>query len=341
MSILDILEIYNQEEFNKIPEDFKGRIVIKFGTPYNKAIVDRSFRFTKVEAWDNSNVEVYGNSRVVARENSTVEAYENSTVVACGNSSIRAYGNSSVIAWDNSSIIAWDDSNVEARGYSSVIARGYSSVMARGHSSVIAFDNSRIVAWNNSSVEAWDNSSVEACENSSVVACENSTVEACGNARIVNMQETDKNLKISGNARIVYLPKNIKQYCDFYGIDHTKTKGTFYKAVHKNGNKYFSDYNNCFIYEIGKTYKQNCDIDTSKNCSYGLNIAFLRWALDFGKDWQDLAIIEVESKLSNIVVPKNSDGKIRTSKLKVIREVPLSECGIYGKIIENSLNKKE
>ena len=142
-------------------------------------------------------------------------------------------------------------------------------------------------------------------------------------------------IKISGNARIVYMPKNIFEFMDWYGIKHTKTKAIFYKAVHKGPEEgyYISNYDEDFIYEVGKFATNKCDPDTSESCGYGLHISHLNWALNFGSDWDNLAILEVETKIDDIVLPEETDGKVRTSKLKVIREVPLEECGPYGKIL--------
>ena len=141
-------------------------------------------------------------------------------------------------------------------------------------------------------------------------------------------------IQISGNARIVYMPKSLEDFMNFYGIKHTKTKGTFYKAVRKINNKYVSNYDSNFTYEIGKTKAERLDENTDRECSFGIHISSLQFALNFGSDWSNLAILEVESKLADIVLPQNSNGKVRTSKIKVIREVPLSECGVYGKILE-------
>ena len=65
----------------------------------------------------------------------------------------------------------------------------------------------------------------------------------------------------------------------------------------------------------------------SKNCScsYGIHLAHKNWALLFGKSWSDMAIIECETDIKNIVVSTDCDGKLRTSKIKVIRELPESE----------------
>jgi len=235
-SKLDEITVKSQDELDDIPLDFKGRIYIKFGTPWNKAIVRNNY-------------------------------YR------------------SVVAWENSSVVAWENSSVEAR----------------------------------------ENSSVEARENSSVVARENT--------QVVDRQ-IDGKIKISGNSRIVYMPKNINDFIDFYGIQHTKTTAIFYKAVRKNSDGiYYADYDNDFTYEIGKYKEEKCDPDIEEDCSYGINISHLNWALNFGGGWNNLAIIEVKTKISDIVMPTNTDGKVRTSKVKVLREVPLEECGIYGKIL--------
>jgi hypothetical protein len=259
--------------------------------------------------------------------------------VAWGNSSVVAYGNSSVEARENSSVVAWENSSVEARENSSVVAWGNSSVVAYGNSSVEARENSSVVACGNSSVEARENSSVEARENSSVVAWENSSVEASANAQIVNNLGVSGKIKISGNARIVYNPKNINDFMDFYGISHTNTKGTFYKAVKLVDGIYTSSYDESFIYQVGETIKGKCDTNTDRDCSYGIHISHLDWALRFGSDWKNLAILEVEVKIKDIILPKNSDGKVRTSECKILREVPLNECGVFGKILAKRLSK--
>ena len=130
------------------------------------------------------------------------------------------------------------------------------------------------------------------------------------------------------------MPKTINEFMEFYGIKHTKTKAIFYKAVRKDENGiYHSDYDEEFTYEIGKTKTELCDINELETCSFGINISHLNWALDFGRTWSNLAILEVETKISDITMPTNTDGKVRTGKVKVLREVPLEECGTFGKIL--------
>ena len=220
---------------------------------------------------------------------------------------------------------------VKGRYKRSVVARGNSSVVARGNSSVVAWENSSVEARGNSSVVARGNSSVEAWENSSVVGREN--------AQIVDCLRGGK-IEITGNARIVYNPKNIEEYMKFYGIKHTKKKGIFYKAVRKRNERYFSDRDSEFEYFIGKTAECKCGLDANieKDCGSGIHLSHLAWCLDFGKSWDDLAILECEASLENVIVPLNC-GKVRTDKVKVLREVPLEECGVYGKILAGRRRK--
>ena len=274
-----------QAELDAVAADFDGRVIIKFGTPRNRAVVNRRFKCSVV-AWDNSSVVAYGNSSVVA------------------------YGNSSVVAHDNSSVVA------------------------RGNSSVVAWGNSSVVAWNNSSVEAHDNSSVEAWGNSSVVAWGNGSVEAWGNSQIVDAARNN-NIEISGNARIVYNPSSIDEYIDFYGLDATDTTVKLYKAVHFYDGKYHADYNDAFTYTIGETVKPNNGFsdDATLSCGAGIHLAHKAWAVNYGAGWPDFAILECECEKTDVLVPLYSDGKVRARKAKVLREVPLEECGLYGKIL--------
>ena len=274
------ITVKSQAELDMIPLDFKGRIYIEFGDRFKPAIVNNRYELSVV-AWENSSV--------VARENSSVEAW----------------GNSSVVALENSSVVARENSSVEAWGNSSVVALGNSSVVALGNSSVEAWGNSSVEAWGNSSVVALENSSVVALENSSVVARENSSVEAWGNVQVLDCLNGGK-IEISGNARIVYNPKNIHEFMNFYGIKHNKKKALFYKAVHKKDNCYFSNYNNSFLYNIGQEIKIKCDTNVDKDCSYGIHISHLNWALNYGAEWDDLAILEIETDIDKIAKSSHS-----------------------------------
>ena len=244
--------VKSQSELDALPLDFDGRIVIKFGTPYNRAVVNRRFRYS-----------------VVARENSSVVAWENSSVVARENSSVVARENSSVVAWENSSVVAWENSSVVARGNTQVVDRS-----------------------------------------------------------------DEHDIAVSENARIVYNPRNITEYLSHYGIPQIDGKVKLYKAVHKRSGLYVSDKWSNFKYVIGNTaIADHLDTDPNIECGHGIHIAYKEWTIDYGKDWQDVAILEVEADVSSIVVPLNGSGKVRTDKVFVLREVPLEECGLLGKVL--------
>ena len=294
------ITVTTQQQLDNLPRDYHGRIYIRFGTQYDKAVVRRKYDFA--------------------------------SIVACGNSSVEAYGNSSVEAWDNSSVVAWK--------HSYVVALGNSSVEAWGNSSVVARENSSVVARDNSSVEAWDNSSVVARDNSSVVARDNSSVEAFGNSQINQKSDTSK-IKTYGNARIVRDPCSIDEYVNFYGIENSNGKAKLFKAVRKRDRLYRSDWDSDFVYTIGKSVVADgfCT-DPNEDCGHGIHMAYLNWCLAYGSFWPDLAILEVEVDMSTVVVPRHGSGQVRAPSCKVIREVPLEECGLYGKMIANKRKDK-
>lgn len=319
---------------------------------------------SSVVAYENSCVNAYGDSHIVAFDNSFVElrdsssatGYNNSSIITHNSSIVEAFNNSSIIAFDNSSVIAHDNSLVKAYDNSyihisesssviayhntSIAASDNSSVVAWGTSLIIAYNRSSVVAYDNSCVEAFDNSFVKAKDNSCVIARENSSIKAIGNAQVVDKLLSEGSIQLSGNARKTCTPKNIEEFMNFYDIKHNKKAAIFYKAVHKKSNEYISDYDINFKYEIGKSITEpECSINTNDLCAKGIHISHLDLALSFGKSWKDLAILELEVEIKDIVMPSDSNGKVRTSKAKVIREVPLSECGVYGKILARKQDK--
>ena len=227
-----------------------------------------------------------------------------------------------VVAWGNSSVEAWENSSVEAWENSSVVACGNSSVEAWGNSSVEARENSSVEAWGNSSVEAWENSSVV----------------AWGNCQVTD-RGTKGVLSANGNARIVHDPKTIYEYCSFHGIEVDGGTGKFFKSVHKKNGRYFSDHDRLYEYKIGEiSLPDFFDNSSMEKCGHGIHVAHKAWVIDFGKSWDDIAILEVEANLKDVVVPENCGGKVRCKSVKVIREVPLEECGLYGKFLSNRKN---
>ena len=182
-------------------------------------------------------------------------------------------------------------------------------------------------------VEAYDNSRVTAWENSRVTARENSIVTARGNAQVVAASNTAV-MRTSGNARIVHMPRTIAEYLEFYEIENDGETAKLYKAVHKIDGIYRSDYTSGCTYAPGETTEADAlDKDPDETCGHGIHMAHLDWCLDYGRNWSDLAIIEVETEIDGIIVPRSGNGKVRAARCKMIREVPLEECGVYGKIL--------
>ena len=214
----------------------------------------------------------------------------------------------------------------------------FASVEAWGNSSVEARDNSSVEALENSSVEARDNSSVVAWGNSSVEARGNSCVVARGNSQINQKSDASK-INASSNARVVHDPHTIDEYVDFYGIENSNGKAKLFKAVRKHDGVYRSDWDANFVYTIGESVAADgfC-ADPNENCGRGIHMAYLDWCLEYGNCWTDLAILEVEADMSTVVVPKCGSGKVRAPSCKVIREVPLEECGLYGKVLAKRRN---
>ena len=212
------------------------------------------------------------------------------------------------------------------RANKAIVLKRYpnSSVEARGNSSVVAWENSSVVARENSSVKARGNSSVEARGNSSV--------EGSGNAQIVDVEKRGT-VSVKGNARIVYNPKTPEEYAESYGLTCSNGYMRLFKAVRKYGDRYLSDRDNEFEYFIGETINADgLDASRFNSCGKGIHAAHLAWCLDYGMDWTNLAILEIEMPMETMVVPVEG-GKVRADHCRVIREVPLEECGIYGKIL--------
>lgn len=304
--------VTTQEEMDNIPYDYKGCISIK-----SKEIIQVNHPYFQ-------RVAAYGNSHVVARYNSDIAAMDNSIV--------EAYEHSSVHAWNNGTVIAYDNSYVWVHNSGKVFANGSSTVEAWGSSEITTTDRSIVDVWSQNTVHAEEYSSVW-------VHCMDASVTATGKSRIIN-NACNTNIKLSGDAYVVSEPETIQEFMNFYGVTHDETNATFYKVVRKICGKYVSNHRSDFEYVIGEYKSEKCDPDITKNCAPGIHIAPLDKALKLGKDWDNIAVLEVETNISDIILPKEHDGKVRTSKVKVIREVPLNECGILGKMVADRNTKK-
>jgi hypothetical protein len=139
------------------------------------------------------------------------------------------------------------------------------------------------------------------------------------------------NFVLGKNVTFVQVKKTIndtptfRMFASTYPVETKKGKVILYKAVHKNKKVYFSEHNNSFIYKIGETISEKCDSKEMGSCASGIHIAHKMWAVLFGKDWKDMALLECEVNIKDIVVSSDCDGKVRARKVKVLREVPKKE----------------
>ena len=135
---------------------------------------------------------------------------------------------------------------------------------------------------------------------------------------------------------------NIDEYCKHFQIERTGSTVKLYKAVHKVNDRFFiADHNKTFEYVIGgEAIADRLDTNTAENCGHGIHMAHKAWCIDYGKNWKDLAIIEVEAEASGIIVPVTGCGKVRAAQVKVLREVPLEECGLFGKMLAKKRGDK-
>ncbi len=376
------LIVKSQAELDAVPSDYDGTIIIEFGTPGTKAVVNRAF-YSPVVLRTGAHVELLrgsakllDNSYATLRNNSSVELLDNSSADLRDNSSASLHDHSSAVLWDNSSAKLWGASSASLKNNSSAILWNFSSAMLRDNSSASLHDHSSVGLRNISSAELWDNSSadlvgnsyVELWDSSSAVLWDNSSATLRGNSfaslrdnsfavlwdsSTVTMWEESSaelwgnsqafdvfrrgNIKTSANARVVYSPSSIDEYIGFYGIETDGNKVKLFKAVHFDGENYFSSADPTFIYTIGETVKPTNRFNGNPihDCGAGIHLAYKAWAVDYGQRWDDLAILELEAEKCDILVPLYGNGKVRAKKAKVLREVPLEECGLLGKMIAN------
>ena len=173
-------------------------------------------------------------------------------------------------------------------------------------------------------------------EKAHVVAWGNSSVVARGSTQVVAASERAQ-VRVSGNARIVYNPKTPEEYAEHCGLECRDGVMILYKAVHKRDGSYYSDKDSEFEYKIGETVVPKYPMDTNprEDCGSGIHASHKAWCVDYGGEWDDLAILEVEMPMASMVVPVNGPGKVRADRATVIREVPLEECGLLGKMLAN------
>jgi hypothetical protein len=222
-------------------------------------------------------------------ENSKAELYNIAVAAVANRAFVKAYDNSYVIASENCVVETYGYSMAQVTGYCTAKSFGYSTVKADGASTVEAHAFSQV------------------------------------------LKESDSpDIKIFDSARVITPPNTVEQYCALWNVKIEDNKAILYKAVR---NDFSSFHDDNFKYTIGETFAVTCDPDTGRECSEGLHIANIKFAVDFGRfEVKNFRILECAVPLDKIVVPKSSYGnygKVRTSELKVLREVPKEEWEMH------------
>lgn len=108
------------------------------------------------------------------------------------------------------------------------------------------------------------------------------------------------------------------------------TRKLYYKAVCKSDDgRYISHWDNKTEYRIGDIIETPMDSNPDLTAVSGIHIASLEFAKNYGDNWKNAAILEIEVDMRDVVIPYAKD-QLRTKRGKVLREVPMAELGDWG-----------
>jgi hypothetical protein len=162
----------------------------------------------------------------------------------------------------------------------------------------------------------------------SAYSCKELILKGYNIVKINKSNRKDVNLIMYKTSHLIIIPDFKPTWPDYikrFPVEIRGKNAILYKAVHKKDGKYFSDYDKNIEYKIDEVKTHEINKSQEQSCSTGLHIADKTWARCYGSDWSDMALLECEVPINKIVVAKDCDGKVRTSQLKVIREVPKEE----------------
>ena len=296
--------VTTQSELDAIKLDFNGEIVITGGT------VDNPIKLKEYYA----------------------------DVILSGNAVVSMYGKSQVKEmWGSSQVKEmWGSSQVkEMRGSSQVKEMRESSqvnVMLGSSQVNVMRESSQVKEMRGSSQvkEMWGSSIV------SKILGQKNKISCFGfNYLFIERGVDVSGIKLNDTSQIILFDSfrtspTIQFYLKNYPVKESDGILTIFKSVHKTKDgRYLSNHDRNFEYKIGekKTHAVSKNIDDS--CDVGIHGSHLQWAVNFGKSWDDMAILELEVPMDSVVVAKDCDGKIRTGVAEVIREVPIEEYQQY------------
>jgi hypothetical protein len=255
-----------------------------------------------------------------------------SMIICSDNSRLKLYG---CYIRPSTFIKLYNNSCLSTRENAIVEAYDKSTVQSVGNSTIKVHDKARIEA-NNGFIYIYSNDAIL-----KTYSCNITIATGC----ITNIYDVASTIQISSTYSIEGVLKNSKIICydgylanDYDGAyfdprGYINSNGIYYKCVKKRNGRYYSFYDDSYEYEIGKfAIPDNYNSEPYRECAEGIHIATIEWALEYYFDSKDCAILEVKvPDDAKIVAPYKSDGKLRASKVEILREVSLDEFGELGR----------
>jgi hypothetical protein len=271
---MDEIIIHNQREMDAVPIDYTGRIIIE-----GENIAVKRNRVVKLRGkstaylYDNAIAELYDNASAYLFNASRVLLYDKSNAYLHDNARAYLYSNAFAELYNNTIAELYDKTNVRLHNMSIAYLRDKSNAYLYNNAIAYLCNNTKAYLQDNTKAYLNDAATAELYGNATAVMYDITTAELYGNSQVVDESESH-NITLHGNARVVYLPRNIDEYLDYFGIKHTKDMATLYKAVRKTDDgKYVSNHNATFEYPIGKYKTEECNTDATQSCSCGIHIA--------------------------------------------------------------------
>lgn len=239
-------------------------------------------------------------------------------------------------------VSAYDNSFIDCLSNTTITGHDNSTIIADGCHNVILTDNAKGVI-NHGPVYVESNNVTLIAKDSDVIftiGATSASVYSVNSALIFVQDYNFDRIIMDKNTKIIFSYKySDNDYEGRYTDPRTylNKDRIYYKCVHKDKEgRYYSHWDNTFTYTIGETVLPEYELDTelTSECGPGIHVATIEWALEsYYLIDKDMAILEVEvPEDAEIVVPYTSTGKLRASKVKVLREVPIEECGLLGEI---------
>ena len=332
--------VNTQKDLDKIKLDFKWRIEIrwdieKFNTKFNNADVVLYWSIKYMS--DSASIQyMYGSASIQSMYGSaSIQSMYGSASIQSmsGSASIQSMSGSASIQsmYDSASIQSmYGSASIQYMYDSASIQSMYGSASIKsmsGSASIKSMYDSASIKYMSGSASillmTWLASIILLKSAKKIIAKGMNLIRQIGTLKIDMELWKDVNF-IQIKDTIENTP-TFEMYKKLYPVDIKKTKAILYKAVHKIDWEYISNYDKSFEYEIWKIIKEKCDNNKTDSCSYWIHISHLKRAIDFGRVWEDMAILECEVPIKDIVVSKDCDWKVRTSQLKVLRELPKEE----------------